>query len=61
MSNKILCKKCGGVKNPDGFTAPEFHCSCDADKRGGYDCDHQGMTGLDTCLICHEPLKKKKG
>ena len=23
MSDKIICEKCGGVVNPDGFTAPE--------------------------------------
>ena len=31
----------------------------DRDVRGGYDCDHLGMTGLDVCRICRERLTPK--
>jgi hypothetical protein len=60
MSNKIICTKCKGIRNPCIFTAPEMWCICgDNDVRGGHDCMHTGMDGLDVCLICHEPLKKQ--
>lgn len=27
------------------------------DVRGGYDCKHYGMSGLEVCLTCQEPIK----
>ena len=59
MSDKILCRKCGGIVNPDIFTAPEMWCFCIRDVRGGCDCDHLVQDGSEICLICREPLKKK--